>query len=196
MKKLIELQKELKVPKGQYNTFGGFYYRSCEDIFEAIKPIALKYGLLFVLSDEIVGANDRVYIKATATVIDTESGEKITTSAFAREPIDQKGMNQSQITGSASSYARKYALNGLLALDDTKDVDTNEYQIQGNNAPKNNKENQFITQEEIAEIENLINMTQTDLKALLAHYKLDALNQMNRTIYQDAKKVLKRKVTV
>lgn len=119
--KLIEIQAELKAPKSQYNKFGGYNYRNCEDILEAVKPLCAKHEIVPLLSDEIVMIGDRFYIKATAKV--TDGKEEITTTAFARESKDKKGMDESQITGSASSYARKYALNGLFCIDDTKDAD-------------------------------------------------------------------------
>lgn len=121
-----DIQAELKAPKGQYNKFGTYYYRSCEDIVEAAKPVLLKHDCYLNISDEIVQAGERIYVKATASVF--KGSEMLATStAFAREPESQKGMSESQITGTASSYARKYALNGLLAIDDTKDADTNEH---------------------------------------------------------------------
>ena len=122
MNELQKVQSELKAPKGQFNKFGGYKFRSCEDILEAVKPILTKYNAVILLSDTIVLIGTRYYVKATATFKTSE--ESISTEAFAREPESQKGMNESQITGAASSYARKYALSGLLALDDTKDADT------------------------------------------------------------------------
>lgn len=119
--KLIEIQAELKAPKSQYNKFGGYNYRSCEDILEAVKPLCAKHEIVPLLSDEIAMIGDRFYIKATAKV--TDGKDEISTTAYARESKDKKGMDESQITGSASSYARKYALNGLFCIDDTKDAD-------------------------------------------------------------------------
>lgn len=119
--KLIEIQAELKAPKSQFNKFGGYNYRNCEDILEAVKPLCAKHEIVPLLSDEIVMIGDRFYIKATAKV--TDGKDEISTTAFARESKDKKGMDESQITGSASSYARKYALNGLFCIDDTKDAD-------------------------------------------------------------------------
>jgi hypothetical protein len=119
------IQSELKAPKGQYNSFGKYNYRSCEDIVEAVKPILAKYKYHLTMSDEVVCAGSRVYIKATCRVM--ESDKVIAEStALAREAEAKKGMDDSQITGTASSYARKYALNGLFAIDDTKDADTYE----------------------------------------------------------------------
>lgn len=119
---LQEIQQKLKAPKNQRNNFGGYNYRSCEDIVEALKPILADYGAAIILSDEIVAVGERVYVKATATL--KTKDEQFSTTAFAREPVAKKGMDESQITGAASSYARKYALNGLFGIDDTKDADT------------------------------------------------------------------------
>lgn len=119
---LQQIQSELKAPKSQRNNFGGYNYRSCEDILEALKPVLAKYNAAVLLSDEIVQMGTRWYIKATAT-LKTET-ESISVAAFAREEENHKGMAEAQITGSASSYARKYALNGLFGIDDTKDADT------------------------------------------------------------------------
>lgn len=122
--KLVGIQTELKAPKNQFNKFGGYKYRSCEDILEAAKPHLKKYKMALTISDEIVNIGDRIYVKATARVEDGSRAMEV--SAFAREPESKKGMDDSQITGTASSYARKYALNGLFAIDDTKDADSNE----------------------------------------------------------------------
>lgn len=126
--KIQKVQSELKAPKGQYNSFGKYKYRSCEDILEAVKPILAKYGLVLVLSDTMVEIANKIYVKATATILDQENEYGVT--AFAREPETKAGMDASQITGSTSSYARKYALNGLFLIDDTKDADTEEYSKQ------------------------------------------------------------------
>ena len=127
LKRVSEVQQKLKAPKGQYNSFGGYNYRSCEDILEAVKPICAEHSMLLNLSDEIVNVGERYYIKATAKLYDLESDAVISSTALAREAQTKKGMDDSQITGTASSYARKYALNGLLNIDDTKDADTDEY---------------------------------------------------------------------
>ena len=132
--RLLNAQSELKAPKGQYNNFGKYKYRSAEDILEAVKPINAKHGVLLTITDEPVLVGDWHYIKATATI--TDGTESIVVTAYARESLNKKGMDDSQITGTASSYARKYALNGLYLIDDTKDADTDEYRNQGNKAPK------------------------------------------------------------
>lgn len=123
-KKLMAMQSELKAPKGQYNKFGGYNYRSCEDILEAVKPLLNKHGLVLVLTDAVSEQGDRFYVRAEARLIDADNGDEIKTSAYAREALARKGMDDSQVTGSASSYARKYALNGLFCIDDNKDADT------------------------------------------------------------------------
>lgn len=128
VKSLMEIQRDLKAPKGQYNSFGKYKYRSGEDILEAVKPMNAEKGLLLTLSDEPTLVGDWHYIKATATI--TNGKETHTVTAYARESLNKKGMDDSQITGTASSYARKYALNGLYLIDDTKDADTDEYQNQ------------------------------------------------------------------
>lgn len=119
---LLAIQQELKAPKGQYNSFGKYKYRSCEDILEAVKPLLRKYNCTLVISDDIVMLGTRFYIKATVTL--SNGGETVMTTAFAREEEEKKGADSSQITGAASSYARKYALNGLFCIDDNKDSDT------------------------------------------------------------------------
>ena len=126
--KLMMIQSELKVPKEQYNDFANYNYRSCEDILNALKQHLLTYKAVVLLSDELVMLGDRFYVKATAKLVDTESKEEIGVSAYAREDLQRKKMDGSQLTGSASSYARKYALNGLFAIDDIKDSDyTNQF---------------------------------------------------------------------
>lgn len=126
--KLMNIQQELKAPKGQYNSFGKYAYRSCEDILEAVKPLLKKEKVVLTISDELQYIGNRYYIKATATLIDTESEATISNSAYAREEETKKGMDGSQITGASSSYARKYALNGLFGIDDNKDSDTTNIQ--------------------------------------------------------------------
>tara|TARA_R100001086_G_C11787809_1_gene245411 strand:+ start:480 stop:926 length:447 start_codon:yes stop_codon:yes gene_type:complete len=121
--KLQGIQSSLKAPKGQTNTFGGYRYRSAEDILEALKPLLGEWGCSLVIQDEMVEVGGRVYVKATANLIDNDSESVLSTTAYAREAEAKRGMDDAQITGSASSYARKYALNGLFAIDDTKDPD-------------------------------------------------------------------------
>lgn len=124
MNTLLAIQRELKAPKGQFNKFGNFRYRSCEDILEAVKPILEKYDALLTLTDDLILLGDWVFLKSTATL--KVGGETYTASAFARIDKEKKGMDSAQLTGSASSYARKYALNGLFLIDDERDGDAQE----------------------------------------------------------------------
>lgn len=133
--KMVAVQNRLKAPKGQYNSFGKFKYRSAEDILEAVKPLLQEYQLFLKLSDEVVLIGDRYYVKACAFLYDAD-GESTCVTAYAREDDDKKGMDGSQITGTASSYARKYALNGLFLIDDTKDADTDEHKRQQQEEPQ------------------------------------------------------------
>ncbi len=123
MKELITIQTRLNAPKGQYNNFGKYKYRSCEDILAAVKPLLKEVGCTLTISDDVIMVGNRIYIKATA-MLTNGSNETVVTTAFAREEEQKKGMDGSQVTGAASSYARKYALNGLFAIDDTKDADS------------------------------------------------------------------------
>ena len=130
--KLVGVQEQLKTPKDNFNSFGGYSYRSAESILKAAKPLLAQAGLAVVMTDEVVEVAGRVYVRATATLIDVESGATISATAYAREQLDKRGMDQAQVTGSASSYARKYALQGLLALSDASDdPDTKDNRDQG-----------------------------------------------------------------
>lgn len=122
VKKLSDIQSRLKAPKGQFNKFGKYNYRNCEDILEAVKPLLAEHGLALVISDDVKLVGDRVYVVASVTV--TDGATTIANTAFAREALTKKGQDDSQITGAASSYARKYALNGMFCIDDTKDADS------------------------------------------------------------------------
>jgi hypothetical protein len=185
--KLMKVQQELKAPKGQYNSFGKYKYRSCEDILEAVKPLLEKNKLTLTLTDTIVPASEnRFYVKATARLIDIEMADVegneiriIENTAFAREDAEKKGMDGSQITGTASSYARKYALNGLFLIDDTKDADTDEYHEQNNQV-------KLITKAQIKKLGELVD----DIPAMLNYYKIDKIENMS---YEDAKKTIERK---
>lgn len=130
IEKIARVQKELKAPKSKYNSFGGYNYRSTEDILEAAKPLLAEEGLVLTVSDELINMGDRYYVKATARITDGEDTFEV--SAAAREQATKKGMDESQITGSASTYARKYALNGLFCIDDTKDADSEEQEKERN----------------------------------------------------------------
>jgi len=171
--KLLNIQNELKCNKNQYNKFGGYKYRSCEDILEAVKPICKKYGAVLVLSDTLVNIGERYYIQATARLTNIETNKEsedscISNTAYAREEESKKGMDGSQITGTASSYARKYALNGLFNIDDTKDADTDEFTKQ------TQQEEQKITKTQAEALEmsiknNMLDINGTD-KDILAKY--------------------------
>ena len=193
--KLMNIQSELKAPKGQFNKFGNYKFRSCEDILEAVKPICKKYNTALILSDTLQNIGDRYYIKAEATLIDIENGEHVENSAFAREEETKKGMDGSQITGTASSYARKYALNGLFNIDDTKDADTNEYAEQ-NKAIDEMQKNEFKVSEKVTDLEaktiyGLIINGKRDLNKFLAHYNIKNTNELTKEQYVEALKMLK-----
>jgi hypothetical protein len=132
---LIKVQATLNAPKGQFNSFGKYNYRSCEDIMGAVKPLLAEHGLVQFVSDEIVLIGDRYYVKATVTV--TNGTDSHSVSALARESLTKKGMDDAQVTGSTSSYARKYALNGMYNIDDSKDADTNEFRQQATSNAQN-----------------------------------------------------------
>src|SRR5690625_2306486 len=184
--KLLKVQQELKAPKGQYNTFGKYRYRSAEDILEAVKPLNAKHGLLLVLYDEPVLIGDWHYIQATADLTDGENHIRVT--AYARESLSKKGMDDSQITGTASSYARKYALNGLYLIDDTKDADTDEYR----NQSARNDDFKPITQKQVGEIKinvkKLAQLRNVDEKEV---YKALKISDITKISTDFAKKTLK-----
>ena len=136
--KLLQMQEQLKAPKNQYNKFGKYYYRNCEDILEALKPLQDKAKVVTFLTDKIIFIEGRHYVEATAKFIDVENGETIEVTAYAREADIKKGMDVAQITGATSSYARKYALNGLFNIDDNKDPDTMKPETKTNSKPENN----------------------------------------------------------
>ena len=193
--KLLNIQTELKAPKSQYNSFGKYKYRSCEDILEAVKPICAKNKATLVLSDSLENIGDRYYIKATAILIDVESGENLENTAYAREEQEKKGMDGSQITGTASSYARKYALNGLFNIDDTKDADTDEYTKQSKLIDESVK-NEFQVDEKVTELEaktiyGLIMNQKRDLNKFLDYFKIKNTNELTKSQYVEALKMLK-----
>lgn len=150
MKELIEIQNRLNAPKGQYNSFGKYKYRSCEDILAAVKPLLKEVGCTLTMSDDVVMVGSRIYIKATA-ILTNSSNETVVTTSFAREEEQKKGMDGSQVTGAASSYARKYALNGLFAIDDTKDVDNLNNNVQYTQQVQSPSEhgNEQMTQQDV-----------------------------------------------
>lgn len=166
--KLNKIQSELKAPKGQWNKFGSYNYRSCEDILEAAKPHLDKNNCSLIVKDEIEHISDRFYVKATATIYCTETGENIETSAFAREPLAKKGMDEAQITGATSSYARKYALNGLLAIDDTRDSDaTNTHEKEKKATKKEEAKENVSWKDKLVELGNEKGYTAVELMKTL-----------------------------
>lgn len=157
MLRLMNIQQKLKAPKNQRNNFGNYNYRSAEDILEAVKPILKEEKCVIVIGDEIVSVVDRVYVKATARLISAEDGKEIaSTSALAREPSDKKGQDDSQLTGATSSYARKYALNGLLCIDDTKDADALNKHGKEDDAPTKPAKKELTKEEKDAEIKKKV----------------------------------------
>ena len=141
--KLLKIQGSLKAPKGQYNGFGKYKYRSCEDILEALKPLLVENKAVVTINDSLIQVGERYYVQAVATLTDVEDGKQVSVMAYAREALSKKGMDESQVTGATSSYARKYALNGLFAIDDNKDMDYMQGQYtsedKGNNKRNNAK---------------------------------------------------------
>ena len=179
-KKLIKIQNELKAPKDQYNSFGKYNYRNCEDILEAVKPLLKTENLAILISDEIVSVGDRHYVRATITLIDVETGETIQNSALAREEADKKGMDGSQITGASSSYARKYALNGLFAIDDTADSDKTNTGEKKEVDVKN--EVKLITE---FQKKRLIELG-SNLTAMAKYYKVESVDEITEAQAKDA----------
>lgn len=169
--KLLNIQAELKAPKGQYNSYGGYNYRSCEDILEAVKPLLKANKCVLNISDEIANIGERYYIRAAATITDAEGNESYTNVAYAREEETKKGMDGAQITGTASSYARKYALNGLFLIDDTKDADTDEHAKQTGAEPKEEKK---ATAKQIELLKGLVK----DIDAMLKYYKVEKIEDL------------------
>lgn len=175
--KLRKVQQELKVPKSQYNSFGKYYYRNCEDIQEAVKPLLQDVNAVLFLDDEIEQKGDRYYVKAIAKFVDCDTGKEIVNKAYAREEEEKKGMDASQITGSTSSYARKYALNGLFCIDDNKDADSNGK----------------INEDQRNEIIKELKRTGVGIKRILENYGLKTLEEMEIDQFKEAVKVLKSK---
>ena len=185
MKELLNIQNELKAPKGQYNSFGKYKYRSCEDILEAVKPLCVKHGVILTLSDDIVQVGDRHYIKSTAKLT-KEGCTDVSVTAYAREALEKKGMDDSQITGTASSYARKYALNGLFCIDDTKDADTDEY------AKKTKSKDSSASDKEVwrEKVIEAAKAKRIDMKEVAKDYKLNSTTTAERfkEVYEDLTK--------
>lgn len=172
--KLLNIQQELKCNKGQYNSFGKYKYRSCEDILESVKPLLKTNKCILTLNDELQYIGERYYIKATATITDVETGQTIVNEAYAREEEEKKGMDGSQITGTSSSYARKYALNGLFAIDDTKDADTDEYVNQTSQKETNKDDTNYR-----ALLIDYCNQNGLDMNEIAKQYKLNSKSKQD-----------------
>ena len=186
--KLSAIQSELKAPKNQYNSFGNYNYRSCEDILEGVKPLCRKYRTTLIIGDTLELIGDRYYIKATAILYDLDSDKSISNTAYARESENKTGMDASQITGATSSYARKYALNGLFNIDDTKDADTDEYQKTiGNEQEK--KEVSKATDKQKEMIKKLY--TADEIKAELEILKRSKLSDL--TVFEASSLISRKK---
>lgn len=189
VKKLMNVQNKLKAPKNQLNKFGNYNYRNCEDILEAVKPLLFENGLILNISDEIVMIGDRFYVQAVVKVIDEENNY-IEAKALARECVDKKGMDTSQITGATSSYARKYALNGLFCIDDTKDSDYCNDKEESKKDSKNQQnkattkqQEQLVSDIQIAEIMKKCSEYKKDVNSILECYKISNLKELTVTNY-------------
>ena len=189
--KLMRIQTQIKAPKNLYNSFGKYNYRNAEGICEAVKPFLEKENVSLILVDDMVAIGNRYYLKATARLFDNENNESIEVSAFAREPEQKKGMDESQITGTASSYARKYALNGLFLLDDTKDADTDEYHNQ--TAYQQANENKTtVTSEQVGKLKLEMIRTGATEQYICEYYKLNKLIDMTQEQYVNAMGMFKK----
>lgn len=186
--KLMRIQVEMKAPKNLYNSFGKYKYRNAEGIQEALKPLEKEYKVTTILKDEIVDVSGKIYVKVTATIMDCESDDFIWTTAFAREADAKKGMDEAQVTGATSSYARKYALNALFLLDDTKDVDSEEYQAQSKPEPKKaTAKAQPVSANVRQELVDYCTQHGIDIGEVASTYKLN-----NNSTDEEFKTVLKR----
>lgn len=192
--KLSAIQQEMKAPKNMYNSFGKYKYRNAESILEAFKPFEKKYSVALILTDELIQVGERYYVKAVARLFDAESEDEVFVQALARESLDKKGMDDSQITGTASSYARKYALNGLFLLDDTKDADTDEYRAQSENNASDGIVNEqvdiHITEKEQEHIKAKCKKKGVSQNSVLQKYKLSSFAEMDVHTYNEALKLL------
>lgn len=197
--KLSAIQNELSVPKSNFNNFGKYSYRSAEDILEAVKPICKKHKTVLVLSDEVKQIGERYYVEACATLHDLESENALQVTASAREEESKKGMDASQVTGATSSYARKYALNGLFNIDDTKDADTDEYAIQvaeggkketKAKAEKAQADDPIISSDKVEIAVATIRNKQTTLANVLKAYGVEKLADLRESQYQNLMKRL------
>lgn len=190
--KLIEIQTKMNVPKDQENTFGGYPYRSAESIYEEFKKYTKEYNTLLTVHDEIIEIGGRVYVKAVATLYDCDSGEKISVPGYAREPGSKPKMDESQVTGSTSSYARKYAMNALFLLDDVKDADTNEYAKQTGAGEKKTSEQKKRIASKKEEIDSICSKHKLDAKLICTKNGYD-YDKMTETQLENMIASLKKK---
>lgn len=196
--KLSHIQNEINVPKNLYNKFGNYYYRNAETIFDTAKPVCMKYRTTLVVSDEVVNVDGRFYIKGIATLCDWDSDKEVTNVAYAREEESKKGMDASQVTGSCSSYARKYALNGLFNLDDNKDSDTPEQREEIDARAKETAKNAESKKEkaEVMATESQLKMihelgSEERIEGLKKHYRVNELSELTIDQASQAIKILK-----
>lgn len=198
--KLQQVQSGLKAPKNQYNKFGDYHYRNCEDIQEAAKPLLKEVKAALVVGDELVMIGDRYYIKATARFVDCESNEVVENTAYAREGLEKKGMDVSQVTGSTSSYARKYALNGLFCIDDVKDADNQDNTGKAPAKPgkaagaAGGRKTEKVTRAMIESIKSLIEKYSSKglkMEKILTMYKIKDIADMTTDQYRDCMDKLK-----
>lgn len=191
--KLNMVQSKMKAPKNLFNSFGKYKYRNAESILEAFKPYGKELGLVLMLNDSVEQIGDRVYIKATATLIDIEDNSRTEVSAYAREPMSKKGMDDSQVSGATSSYARKYCLNGLFLLDDTKDADTDEYRTQAENQYKAQSKPNKLTDVQVQSLINVVTKKGLDLDDLIAKVGLDDVSELTAESYNEIVKMIRGK---
>lgn len=191
--KLNIVQSKMKAPKNLFNSFGKYKYRNAESILEAFKPYGKELGLVLMLNDSVEQIGDRVYIKATATLIDIEDNSRTEVSAYAREPMSKKGLDDSQLSGATSSYARKYCLNGLFLLDDTKDSDTDEYRNQAENQYKAQNKPSKLTDVQVQSLINVVTKKGLDLDDLIAKVGLDDVSELTAESYNEIVKMIRGK---
>lgn len=190
--KMMKIQTTLKAPKNLFNSFGNYKYRNSEGILEAVKPLLAENKLSMYISDDVQAVNDRVYVKATVSIFDIETGESVMATASAREALNKKGMDDSQITGTASSYARKYALNGIFLLDDTKDADTDENQKERTaraNKQEHEKDKEKLDQMKISLVKqktllDLCEDEKFDINKILKSYKHESIKDITEGQYK------------
>lgn len=199
--KLLKVQTELNAPKNRRNSFGKYNYRSCEDILEAVKPLLKEVKASVFIQDSVMEMAGRVYVEANAYFIDTEKPDipMVTVTAYAREPLEKKGMDEPQITGTASSYARKYALNGLFLIDDVKDPDSDEYrnETEGKNKSSKKKDetdasvlDNYINAEQVATLDMLLKKANVAQEKFCEIYKIACVPELPADEYADAVKKL------